>query len=102
MIAAQLKLGEILGLARDLRGLTLRDLQEESGVSNALISQIETGKVKDPGFSTVVRLALALDVPIERCARPYQEWITGKAGIMRKCLQDDAGGVNATNREDAA
>lgn len=85
VIAATLKLGEILGLARDLRGLTLRELEAKSGVSNSLISQIETGKIKDPGFSTVVLLAMALDVPIERLSRPYTEWLNNKAGVLRRC-----------------
>lgn len=61
-------LGELIGLARELKGWTLRDLEKQSGVSNALISQIETGKVKDPGFSTVIRLADALGFSLDRAA----------------------------------
>lgn len=84
MLSAQMKVGEILALARELRGISQRDLEQVSGVSNALISQIETGKVKDPGFSTIVRLAHALGVPIERCAMPYVEWIERKQDVLRK------------------
>jgi len=54
--------------ARECKGWTLRDLERETGVSNAVISQIETGKVKDPGFSTVIKLARALGLPIDRVA----------------------------------
>ena len=50
-----MKLGELFSLARELKGWTLRDLEAKTGVSNPLLSQIETGKVKDPGLSTVVR-----------------------------------------------
>lgn len=53
-------LGELLSVARDLRGWTLRDLESRCGVSNSLISQIETGHVRDPGFFTVLRIAGAL------------------------------------------
>ena len=53
------RLGELIGIARECKGWTLRELERASGVSNALISQIETGKIKDPGFSTVVRLVEA-------------------------------------------
>jgi transcriptional regulator with XRE-family HTH domain len=63
-----MKLGELFALARELKGWTLRDLEKASGVSNALISQIERGQVKDPGLSTCVRVADALGLSIERVA----------------------------------
>lgn len=63
-----MRLGELIGVARECKGWTLRDLEKAAGVSNALISQIETHKIKDPGFSTVVRLADALGITIERAA----------------------------------
>lgn len=63
-----MRLGELIAIGRECKGWTLRDLERESGVSNALISQIETGKVKDPGFSIVVRLCEALGVSIGRAA----------------------------------
>lgn len=63
-----MKLGELIAIGRECKGWTLRDLERESGVSNALISQIETGKIKDPGFSTVVRICEALGVSIQRAA----------------------------------
>jgi transcriptional regulator with XRE-family HTH domain len=75
-----LKLGELIAIARECKGWTLRDLERVSGVSNPLLSQIETGKVKDPGFSTVVRIIDALGVSIERAwstARPPLSAIRG-------------------------
>lgn len=63
-----MRLGELIAIARECKGWTLRDLERECGVSNALISQIETGKVKDPGFATVVRLARSLGLSVDRCA----------------------------------
>ena len=63
-----MKLGELIAIGRECKGWTLRDLERETGVSNALISQIETGKVKDPGFSTVVRIVEALGISMERAA----------------------------------
>jgi transcriptional regulator with XRE-family HTH domain len=63
-----MRLGELIGLARECKGFTLRDLEKISGVSNSLISQIETGKVKDPGFSIVVRLVDALGTTLDRAA----------------------------------
>lgn len=63
-----MKLGELIAIGRECKGWTLRDLERETSISNALISQIETGKVKDPGFSTVVRLVEALGISMERAA----------------------------------
>lgn len=72
-------LGELIALSRELKGWTLRDLERASGISNALISQIETGKVKDPGFSTVIKISGALGLSIDRAARtvfavPAHDW----------------------------
>ena len=63
-----MKVGELICLAREIKGWTLRDLERETGISNALISQIETGHVKDPSFTKVVRLCEALGLPLERAA----------------------------------
>lgn len=65
---AGLTTGQMLALARELHGLSLRDLERRTGVSNALLSQIETGHVKEPSFRNVVRLARALNLPLERLA----------------------------------
>lgn len=64
-----MKLGELIGIARECKGWTLRDLEKASGVSNALISQIETNKIKDPGFSTVIALVEALGLSWERAVK---------------------------------
>jgi HTH-type transcriptional regulator, competence development regulator len=63
-----MRLGELISLARELKGLTLRELEKRTGVSNALLSQIETGKVKDPGFRTVCKIADALGLTLKRLA----------------------------------
>ena len=55
-------LGELIAAQRKERGWSLRKLEVLSGVSNALISQIETGHVKDPGFRTAVKLCDALRI----------------------------------------
>jgi len=63
--------------------MTLRELEHESTVSNALISQIETGKVKDPGFFTVCRLCDALGISVERAAAT-DGWKVTKAMLRKK------------------
>lgn len=79
-------LGELIGVARECKGWTLRELEKVSGVSNALISQIETGKVKDPGFTTVVRLVDALGVTLDRAAQNERS----KLDVLRKASRRKA------------
>lgn len=81
-----MRLGELIAIGRECKGWTLRDLEKASGVSNALISQIETGKVKDPGFATVVRLVDALGISIERAAA------TTRRKALLDALRGPAGG----------
>ena len=58
---------QAIGLAlRDLRethALSARELADESGVSAAMISRIESGKVS-PSISTMTSLTDALEVPL--------------------------------------
>lgn len=41
---------------RKARGLTLREVEKETGISNSYLSQLETGKIKSPGYNTVITL----------------------------------------------
>ena len=61
-----MKLGELISLSRELKGWSLRELEKRCGISNALLSQIETGHVKDPGFRTVAKIAGALGLTLKR------------------------------------
>jgi len=54
---------------RKKSGFTLRKVEELTGISNAYLSQLETGKVKKPSYDTVVKL-MAL----------YQSSVTGTEG----------------------
>lgn len=66
-------LGQMIFDARLKRGLSLRGLEALSGISNPLIHQIEHGRVRDPGFRTVTRLAKALRIPLNRLAETEPE-----------------------------
>lgn len=61
-------IGELLKLGREIKGISLRELEKECGISNALLSQIETGHIKTPSFVNVVRICEALNIPVERAA----------------------------------
>jgi transcriptional regulator with XRE-family HTH domain len=68
---------EVLGAAiraeRVTAGLSLRDLAERTGVSNAYLSQIERG-LHEPSISVLSAIAEALDVSLEA--------LLGRAGIL--------------------
>jgi transcriptional regulator with XRE-family HTH domain len=63
-----MKLHALIALSRELKGVTLRQLEKETGLSNAVLSQIETGKVKEPGFRSIVKIARALGLSLDRLA----------------------------------
>jgi transcriptional regulator with XRE-family HTH domain len=45
---ARKELGQILSEGRNRKELTLRDVQSTTGISNAYLSQLETGKIANP------------------------------------------------------
>jgi HTH-type transcriptional regulator, competence development regulator len=61
-------LGEYLALCREIKGMTLRDVEKHTGISNASLSQFEIGK-HEPSFSRVVKLADLYGVRLERLAK---------------------------------
>ena len=64
-----MRLGELISVARECKGFTLRDLEKRTGISNALLSQIETGHVKNPSWINVVKIAKALNLKLDQLAK---------------------------------
>lgn len=58
-------LGARLKLAREAKGLTLRDVEGQTGMANATVSQIETGRNKGPSIHRVKELADLYDISID-------------------------------------
>ena len=50
-------LGGLLSETRSQKGFTLRQVEEATGVSNAYLSQLETGKIKKPSANVLYKLA---------------------------------------------
>lgn len=75
-----MKLGELIAIGRECKGWSQRRLEKESGISNPLISQIETGQIKDPGFTTVVALLDALGIKLDRAATDFR----ARMGVLRE------------------
>lgn len=61
-------------------GFTLRDVEAITNgkVSNAYLSQLETGKITNPSFAIICALAAAYAVPIET----LREWLDIKIDIV--------------------
>lgn len=43
-------------LYRGLREKSLRELSEDTGISNPYLSQLENGKIRNPSFKTIMKL----------------------------------------------
>lgn len=65
-------LGNFLASARRNRALTLRDVEAASGVSNAYLSQLERGHIKQPSPNVLHALAA--------CYRISYALLMGRAG----------------------
>lgn len=59
------KYGDFLKALRLKKGLTLREVEAQTGVSNAYLSQLETGKVKQPSPSNLYKLVDLYEVSYE-------------------------------------
>lgn len=60
-----MSLGEYIKEKRNAKNWSQRDLANASGISNAEISRIESGKRKEPSSSVLKDIAIALDIQIE-------------------------------------
>lgn len=58
-------LGSFLASARGKLGLTLRAVEEGTGISNAYLSQLEHGRIKTPAPQNLYKLAEMYRVPYE-------------------------------------
>jgi len=58
-------LGEKLRQYRRIKGWTLREVEEKSGVSNGYLSQLEKGSIKEPSPNYLRKLAEAYEVSYE-------------------------------------
>lgn len=62
-------LGRLLAEARTRRKLTLRAVEESVGISNAYLSQLETGKVQSPSPVVLHKLCELYQLPFSTVMR---------------------------------
>ena len=72
-VRRQTEIGKLIALARELKGWTIRDLEKQSGISNVVISQIETGHIKEPGFHKTMAICAALGIRGERIEKAARD-----------------------------
>jgi transcriptional regulator with XRE-family HTH domain len=56
-------LGVFLRAAREQKSHSLRAVEKQSGVSNAYLSQLESGKIKQPSPNILHKLSVVYEVP---------------------------------------
>lgn len=59
------KLGKRIKELREINKMTIKQLSDKSGVGQSTISEIETGKAKNPKGETLSKLASALNVTVD-------------------------------------
>ena len=69
----RLSLPERLRFHRHRQSLTLRQVSIASDVTESHLSQIERGEVHDPRLRTILRIAEALEVPVEALLKDLPE-----------------------------
>ena len=74
MSANQSPLGPFLKSAREAKRLTLRDVEREVEISNAYLSQLESGRIKEPSPNMLFRLCelygVSYDLAMELAGYP--------------------------------
>lgn len=58
------RIGEYINYVRENKGISLRELYRRTNISIAVLSDIENGQ-KLPRYETLIKLALALGIPLE-------------------------------------
>lgn len=61
-------LAELIQYAMDKRDISQADLARKTGLSTAVVSQIVSGKTKNPTFEKVLKISSALNVPLDYLA----------------------------------
>lgn len=65
-------IGQILLMAREGHGFTLRQVEESTGISNAYLSQLENDKIKKPSANVLYKLHTLYGVKLEELFRASQ------------------------------
>lgn len=64
-MSSQKTISERIQYAMDKQDMTQADLARKTQLSTAVISQIVSGKTKNPSFNNMLKIAIALNVPLD-------------------------------------
>ncbi|QNE35590.1 helix-turn-helix domain-containing protein [Leifsonia shinshuensis] len=78
-------IGDTVRARRKARGLTLSAMTERTGLSTAIISQIERG-LANPSFTTLAQLAHGLDIPVGEL---FAQQPVSRSPVVRKSERRD-------------
>jgi transcriptional regulator with XRE-family HTH domain len=84
-------LGEELRKLREARGMKLREVEKESGISNGYLTQLENNKIKEPSPNILHKLSVVYEVPYNKLMKA--------AGYVAPS-QNSGVASNATKKED--
>ncbi|MCR5623245.1 MAG: XRE family transcriptional regulator [Treponema sp.] len=79
-VKKSLRFGEKIREVRERKGLTLKAVASQAGVSESLVSQIERGRVS-PAIDTLLSLAQVLDIRLEYLFEEYNR--QGRVSVIR-------------------
>lgn len=60
------KLGDELKTARIIKGLSLREVENVTGISNSYLSQLENNKIKKPAIQILHRLSKLYEINFDK------------------------------------
>lgn len=76
-MSSELTLGQFLRAEREVKRLSLRDVERHTGISNAYLSQLESGRIKEPSPNVLYKLAelygVSYDEAMALAGYPSQE-----------------------------
>lgn len=81
------QLGRVFQRARQKQGLSLRAIEEQTGISFAWVSRLETGDFTAPAPERLTRLAELLDLDPERIDRLSRGQVSAALPEMRTYLR---------------
>src|SRR5690606_39507584 len=58
-------IGKILKEARELKRISLREVEAQSGISNGYLSQLENDKIKKPSANTLYKLSELFNIDFD-------------------------------------
>ena len=90
-----MNIGNQIRAARRAAGHSQEEVARRAGLSLKGMGDIERGDIEDPHFSSLVKIAHALDVPVESLIKEEEPALAGKAEASREAGLQEASRRNS-------